>query len=319
MADNNTWLSPAERAALARQRELEAARRNSASRTAAAPRPQAQQPAPAANPNAQNRPAPASRGTAAQPHARTGVRTGVPSGVRQGQRTVRSSAPVRPGEATGDTKELPRYIHTAKRGRAPIPKKPRHQTPPIRIKLPPKLRAVLLAAAAVVLVFILLLICGVRYTKDTRADGSPVKFFGIVNASGIQSGWLAADGARGHITDGNKITYSNGDVYEGGMAGLMKSGTGTYTYKNGDVYVGSFADDRANGSGTMTYANGNVYTGAFKDGLPDGEGTLKKYIQRGNSVILHPFNPAYEELVIKGEELDHLYIAGKVVETKAKW
>ena len=51
----------------------------------------------------------------------------------------------------------------------------------------------------------------------------------------------------------------------------------------------------------------------------DGEGTLKKYIQRGNSVILHPFNPAYEELVIKGEELDHLYIACKVVETKAKW
>ena len=51
----------------------------------------------------------------------------------------------------------------------------------------------------------------------------------------------------------------------------------------------------------------------------DGEGTLKKYIQRGNSVILHPFNPDYAELVIKGEELDHLYIAGKVVETKAKW
>ena len=51
----------------------------------------------------------------------------------------------------------------------------------------------------------------------------------------------------------------------------------------------------------------------------DGEATLKKYIQRGNSVILHPFNPDYEELVIKGEELDHLYIAGKVVETKAKW
>ena len=51
----------------------------------------------------------------------------------------------------------------------------------------------------------------------------------------------------------------------------------------------------------------------------DGEGTLKKYIQRGNSVVLQPFNPAYDEMVIKGEELDHLYIAGKVVETKAKW
>ena len=40
---------------------------------------------------------------------------------------------------------------------------------------------------------------------------------------------------------------------------------------------------------------------------------------RGACLLYTSFNPAYEELVIKGEELDHLYIAGKVVETKAKW
>lgn len=51
----------------------------------------------------------------------------------------------------------------------------------------------------------------------------------------------------------------------------------------------------------------------------EGEGTLKKYIQRGNAIILRPFNPDYEDLVIKGEDLNHLYIAGKVVETKTKW
>ena len=51
----------------------------------------------------------------------------------------------------------------------------------------------------------------------------------------------------------------------------------------------------------------------------EGEGTLKKYIRRGNAVVLHPFNPDYEDLVLKGEELEHLYIAGKVVETKARW
>ncbi len=51
----------------------------------------------------------------------------------------------------------------------------------------------------------------------------------------------------------------------------------------------------------------------------EGEGTLKKYIRRGNAVVLHPFNPAYEDLVLKGEELEHLYVAGKVVETKARW
>lgn len=51
----------------------------------------------------------------------------------------------------------------------------------------------------------------------------------------------------------------------------------------------------------------------------DGSGTIKKYIVRGNAVVLHPFNPNYEDLIIRGEDLDHLYIAGKVVETKAKW
>lgn len=51
----------------------------------------------------------------------------------------------------------------------------------------------------------------------------------------------------------------------------------------------------------------------------EGEGTLKRYLQRGNSVVLQPFNPNYNELIIKGEELNHLHIAGRVVETKAKW
>ena len=48
-------------------------------------------------------------------------------------------------------------------------------------------------------------------------------------------------------------------------------------------------------------------------------GTLKRYLQRGNCVVLQPFNPAYNELVIKGEDLNRLHIAGRVVETKAKW
>ena len=49
---------------------------------------------------------------------------------------------------------------------------------------------------------------------------------------------------------------------------------------------------------------------------------LKWLDERGVSCTVRNIkeeNPAYEELVIKGEELDHLYIAGKVVETKAKW
>lgn len=51
----------------------------------------------------------------------------------------------------------------------------------------------------------------------------------------------------------------------------------------------------------------------------EGDGTLKKFIRRGNTVVLQPFNPAYQPQVITGEDLEHLYVAGKVVETKTKW
>ncbi len=62
--------------------------------------------------------------------------------------------------------------------------------------------------------------------------------------------------------------------------------------------------------------NGDLGVIVFGD---EGEGTLKKYVQRGNSIILRAFNAEYEDKVVKGEDLNHLYVAGKVVETKAKW
>ncbi len=64
-----------------------------------------------------------------------------------------------------------------------------------------------------------------------------------------------------------------------------------------------------------TLNNGDLGVMVFDE----GEGTLKRYIRRGNAVILQPFNPDYEEKVIRGADLERLYIAGKVVETKTKW
>ncbi len=65
-----------------------------------------------------------------------------------------------------------------------------------------------------------------------------------------------------------------------------------------------------------TLEDGDLGVVVFGD---DGEGTLKKFIRRGSAVILQPFNPDYQPQVLVGEELEQLYIAGKVVETKAKW
>lgn len=51
----------------------------------------------------------------------------------------------------------------------------------------------------------------------------------------------------------------------------------------------------------------------------DNEGTLKKFVKKENMIILQPFNPEYEAKVITGEDLNNVYIAGRVVETKTKW
>ena len=48
-------------------------------------------------------------------------------------------------------------------------------------------------------------------------------------------------------------------------------------------------------------------------------GTIKQYLRRGASVVLHPFNEHYDDMVFSGDELNQLSIAGRVVETKRKW
>jgi repressor LexA len=51
----------------------------------------------------------------------------------------------------------------------------------------------------------------------------------------------------------------------------------------------------------------------------ESEGTLKRFLRKGNAVVLQPFNPEFDTVILAGEELEHLYIAGKVVETRARW
>ena len=91
------------------------------------------------------------------------------------------------------------------------------------------------------------------------------------------------------------------------VIGTVKAGYGALAFE--EDYGQEYA--RVN-----TLENGDLGVLVYGD---EGEGTLKRYIQRGNCVVLQPFNPAYNELVIKGEDLNRLHIAGRVVETKAKW
>lgn len=91
-----------------------------------------------------------------------------------------------------------------------------------------------------------------------------------------------------HCDDG-KITFSNGDAYEGfhnyGNSSYtgqchynMKHGIGIRLFVDGTVFRGNYLYNRINGQGKMCYAedSGDIkyYSGEWKDGLFDEEGEL---------------------------------------------
>ena len=46
-----------------------------------------------------------------------------------------------------------------------------------------------------------------------------------------------------------KVTYSNGDIYEGELKDNIKEGLGIYYYSNGEKFDGLFQDDMIHGFG----------------------------------------------------------------------
>ncbi|KAF4320406.1 hypothetical protein BBO99_00005768 [Phytophthora kernoviae] len=101
-----------------------------------------------------------------------------------------------------------------------------------------------------------------------------------------------------------KITYANGDTFEGTIgADRLKHGTGKYTWnkrdddgestfegtyvngsKNGlgkmtfaneDVYHGEWKADKMTGEGSYMYANGDIFSGKFESGIRSGKGTYE--------------------------------------------
>lgn len=53
--------------------------------------------------------------------------------------------------------------------------------------------------------------------------------------------------------------------------------------------------------------------------LRGGEGTLKRFFMENGAVRLESFNPSSPALEVSGEDLNELFILGRVVETKTRW
>ena len=89
------------------------------------------------------------------------------------------------------------------------------------------------------------------------------------------SGNFAVDPASGIVSGSGRVTWSNGDRFDGSMVNGVKQGQGEFVWANGQHYKGNWARDLPNGGGALHFANGNDYVGQLQDGVPYGKGALR--------------------------------------------
>ena len=69
-----------------------------------------------------------------------------------------------------------------------------------------------------------------------------------------------------------RVTYYEGDIFEGTLRHRKYVGFGKYTWKNGGIYEGTFKKGKLNGKGKYTEANGETYEGEVKNNKYNGAG-----------------------------------------------
>jgi len=107
----------------------------------------------------------------------------------------------------------------------------------------------------------------------------------------------------GHFHGQGRLTFLNGDMYEGNFEVDKRDGFGCYKWKDGRQYRGEFSDNKRHGQGTFLYPNDDIYEGAFVHGKREGYG---RFVFHNGSV--------YE-----GEWKDGLYHGrGRLVDASGK-
>jgi hypothetical protein len=71
-----------------------------------------------------------------------------------------------------------------------------------------------------------------------------------------------------------RITWANGDSYDGTLVMGLRQGKGAFTWANGQRYEGDWVADRPEGQGSMRFVNGDQYQGSLLAGTPTGRGTM---------------------------------------------
>lgn len=89
--------------------------------------------------------------------------------------------------------------------------------------------------------------------------------------------------AKGAYNGKGKITFLNGETYDGGWLQNQRSGKGKAIYKDGEIYEGDWLADKRNGVGRCAYANGDIYNGDWVNNNREGKATY--YFKDGSYYI----------------------------------
>lgn len=76
------------------------------------------------------------------------------------------------------------------------------------------------------------------------------------------------------LTGSGRVTWANGDVYNGELQQGQRHGQGEFVWANGQRYRGDWVQDVPHGKGSMKFATGNQYEGDIAQGEPHGDGRM---------------------------------------------
>jgi hypothetical protein len=94
-----------------------------------------------------------------------------------------------------------------------------------------------------------------------------------VGATRFAGRFLLDPVSRSYSGDG-KVTWANGDSYEGELVKGAREGRGVFVWADGQRYEGDWRDDQPSGRGRLDFVNGDRYEGEVARGMANGEGTF---------------------------------------------
>ncbi len=109
-------------------------------------------------------------------------------------------------------------------------------------------------------------------TKPGVAEPQPPEF---VSGSTQFKGQFVRDPEGSSFSGTGKVTWSNGDVFDGTLVKGRRQGNGAFVWANGQRYEGEWKDDTPHGKGKLQFANGNRYEGDVNAGIAEGMGRMQ--------------------------------------------